>query len=251
MAVKESKVCQVCGKVFYRNDLSPYHWDNKKFCSKDCKKKDRILSGRAIEQLYRWKESEKGKEYRKQKRLESVMQTTESQSIEKICFHCGKAFQRNGENNLSWGKKKYCSKDCADMEWKQSVKCKESNRQYGKSDKRKEVLKRYWQSSINHRLASLLRCRMRGALKNNTKIAHTLNLIGCTVDELRLHIEALFQPGMSWDNYGLSGWHIDHQVPISWFDLSIFDNQKLVFHYTNLRPLWAKDNLSKGAKHAV
>lgn len=65
-------------------------------------------------------------------------------------------------------------------------------------------------------------------------------------DELRAHLEAQFQAGMSWDNYG--EWHIDHIKPLASFDLEDTDQLKLACHYTNLQPLWAKDNLSKGAK---
>jgi len=53
---------------------------------------------------------------------------------------------------------------------------------------------------------------------------------------------------MSWDNHGFKGWHIDHIIPCSAFDLTKVEEQKKCFHYTNLQPLWAKDNLSKGDK---
>lgn len=56
---------------------------------------------------------------------------------------------------------------------------------------------------------------------------------------------------MSWDNYGMYGWHIDHIKPCSSFDLSNPAEQKICFHYTNLQPLWAKENLSKGKKSSV
>jgi hypothetical protein len=69
--------------------------------------------------------------------------------------------------------------------------------------------------------------------------------LGCTVPELKLHLEALFQPGMSWDNYG--EWHIDHIKPLAKFDLTDRDQFVQACHYTNLRPLWAEENLSKGA----
>jgi hypothetical protein len=50
---------------------------------------------------------------------------------------------------------------------------------------------------------------------------------------------------MSWDNYGIAGWHIDHIKPCCTFDLTDLEQQKQCFHYTNLRPLWAKDNLRR------
>lgn len=75
-----------------------------------------------------------------------------------------------------------------------------------------------------------------------------MELLGCTIEELRTHLEAQFQEGMTWDNYGRDGWHIDHIKPCSSFDLLKEAEQRECFHYTNLQPLWAKDNLSKGAK---
>jgi hypothetical protein len=62
-------------------------------------------------------------------------------------------------------------------------------------------------------------------------------------------LEGLFRDGMSWDNYGVNGWHIDHIKPLSAFDLTIESNLYLVWNYTNLRPLWATDNLRKGKKY--
>lgn len=75
---------------------------------------------------------------------------------------------------------------------------------------------------------------------------HKLELLGCSVEALKSHLEKLFTSGMSWTNYGK--WHIDHKRPCDSFDLSDPLQQKVCFHYTNLQPLWAFDNLSKGAK---
>jgi hypothetical protein len=90
------------------------------------------------------------------------------------------------------------------------------------------------------------RSRVRAILKSN-KSAKTNELLGCTFEELKEHIQRQFVDGMSWDNMG--EWHIDHIVPLAAFDLTKEENQKLAFHYTNLQPLWAIDNLKKGAKH--
>jgi hypothetical protein len=53
---------------------------------------------------------------------------------------------------------------------------------------------------------------------------------------------------MSWDNYGFRGWHIDHKKPCALFDLSLPEQQRECFHFSNLQPLWAADNLAKGVK---
>lgn len=93
--------------------------------------------------------------------------------------------------------------------------------------------------------------RLRGRIKDllgRDKPAAVSKSIGCTADELVNHLENQFQPGMNWDNYGFYGWHIDHILPLSSFDLTDLIQYKKACHYTNLRPLWAKDNLQKGAR---
>lgn len=95
------------------------------------------------------------------------------------------------------------------------------------------------------RIRHNLRMRMSRAVKDIAKSATTMDLIGCSVLELKLHLESLFVDTMSWDNYGPEGWHIDHIIPCSRFDLSDPEQQKLCFHYTNLQPLWWKDNIRK------
>lgn len=83
---------------------------------------------------------------------------------------------------------------------------------------------------------------------NSRKSKRTIELTGCTAVELVAHIESLFLPGMTWKNRGRYGWHIDHIIPIAKFDLRDPDQQSAAFHYTNLQPLWAKDNMTKGSK---
>ena len=75
-----------------------------------------------------------------------------------------------------------------------------------------------------------------------------INLVGCTPKEFVNHMESKFQAGMSWKNRGLRGWHIDHKIPCKYFQLTKEEEIRKCFHYTNLQPLWAKDNLSKGCK---
>lgn len=103
-------------------------------------------------------------------------------------------------------------------------------------------------------------CALRGRLRDVVKDVRDFRdyrsgrksllkqLIGCTPDELRTHLESQFQPGMTWENYNLHGWHVDHRVPCAHFDLSDFEELKKCFHYTNLQPKWAKENWSKGSR---
>jgi hypothetical protein len=99
------------------------------------------------------------------------------------------------------------------------------------------------QTNVGFRMACNLRNRLNKVLKGNRKSTGTLDLLGCSTEHLKLHLESKFQQGMSWDNYGK--WHIDHIRPCSSFDLSDPAQQKECFHYSNLQPLWAIDNLKK------
>jgi len=92
-----------------------------------------------------------------------------------------------------------------------------------------------------------LKERMRIALKGKVKAGKTKELLGCSIEEFRAHLESKFHEGMSWDNYGQFGWHIDHIRPCSSFDLSDAAQQRACFHYTNLQPLWWLENIKKGA----
>jgi hypothetical protein len=80
-----------------------------------------------------------------------------------------------------------------------------------------------------------------------TKNERTIKLVGCNPKFLKKHIEKQFDSDMTWNNYGKNGWHIDHIKPCVSFNLLNYEEQKKCFHYTNLQPLWARDNLSKNS----
>jgi hypothetical protein len=126
---------------------------------------------------------------------------------------------------------------------RQSVK--EWYKRNQKSVQIKQTISRKHKRKINirYRLECNLRGRLRSAIKHNARSDRTLNLIGCSTEELKLYLENKFQKGMSWDNYGK--WHIDHIRPCASFDLSDPAQQKECFHYSNLQPLWAIDNFKK------
>jgi hypothetical protein len=106
------------------------------------------------------------------------------------------------------------------------------------------------QHDVNFNLLLKIRSRISSALKskNNYKFNPTLKLLGCSVAFLKKHLEAQFKEGMTWKNHNLKGWHIDHIRPCSSFDLSKIKEQHKCFHYTNLQPLWATENLEKNGK---
>ena len=91
---------------------------------------------------------------------------------------------------------------------------------------------------VRNRITSLVRAR------NLIKSADTQSILGCDWPTLAAHIEGQFLPGMSWENRSL--WHIDHRVPLALAKTP--EEVMMACHYKNLRPLWAADNLRKGAR---
>ena len=109
---------------------------------------------------------------------------------------------------------------------------------------RARLYNRKWRKIPHNHILQNLRSRFRKALQNKCKVAHTIELLGCSVLQFKNYLESKFKTGMSWNNYGQ--WHIDHIKPCISFDLTNSQQQKECFHYTNMQPLWALDNLSKG-----
>ncbi len=106
--------------------------------------------------------------------------------------------------------------------------------------------KRRAATDIQFRLAHNLRTRLHSAISNNSKAGSAVRDLGCSMSELKIHLSSKFLPDMTWENYG--EWHIDHIVPLSRVDLTDRTQFLSVCHYTNLQPMWAKDNISKGNK---
>jgi hypothetical protein len=140
---------------------------------------------------------------------------------------------------------------------------KESWKKYFNSEKNKERCKIYYQThkkerneynrqqrkiNVNFKLAHSLRNRIGLALKQNWKAGPTIELLGCSIEHLKNHLESQFKPGMNWSNWSITGWHIDHIKPCASFDLSNENEQYKCFNYTNLQPLWAKENRTKWDK---
>lgn len=94
------------------------------------------------------------------------------------------------------------------------------------------------------RLSASLNQSLRRARANKT--TNTMKLVGCTSEELMVYLESQFLSGMTWENRRM--WHIDHILPCASFDLTDPEQQKKCYHYSNLRPLWAKLNLAKGKR---
>lgn len=101
--------------------------------------------------------------------------------------------------------------------------------------------------TLAHRVGALVRRTLRFNKKKDGKMKE---ILGFTVDELRSHIESQFTEGMDWGKFLKGEIHLDHKIPINFFKPKSVDDPafKECWALSNLQPLWARDNLSKGCK---
>ena len=199
----------------------------------------------------------------------------------KFCHRCSQDLPRtsfSGNKRRKDGLQSYC-KLCMKKENQKNYKkhkeaWDERTKKYGKTESSKKY-RREWAKNKYHnneefrkncikkvveyerkkldtdpefKLKHTLRNRLRKAIKkkNANKCKKTMDLIGCSTSKLMNHLESQFQEGMSWENHG--EWHIDHIKAIAKFNLLDENEQKKCFHWSNLQPLWAEENISKGDK---
>jgi hypothetical protein len=158
----------------------------------------------------------------------------------------------NKEHKQIYDKK---NKDRANFLRRQRYKTKEGKKLIQKqliryrNKHREKITKKYLERRKKDpvfKLLTTLRGRIVKVLKGNSKSKSTQELIGCNIEQLWIHLEKSFKPGMTRENHGK--WHLDHIIPCSSFDLTKPEEQAQCFHYTNLQPLWASENLAKGSK---
>mgnify|MGYP005998760249 CR=1 FL=1 len=129
---------------------------------------------------------------------------------------------------------------------RQSEWRKKYDRKPSVKNRKKEQQVNRIKNDIAYKLRVRAETRIHIALSGMSKSASALHLLGCSQETLKQHMENQFTCGMSFENYG--EWHMDHIAPVSSFDLNDPEQQRECFHFTNLQPLWAKDNFEKGGK---
>jgi hypothetical protein len=117
---------------------------------------------------------------------------------------------------------------------------------WGDEDRRKarEAQAKRLASNPVFSMAARMRSYLSSSLRYNSWAKHkrTEEVLGCTFVDFKAHIEKQFLSGMSWENR--RAWHVDHIVPVS--SAKTADELMALFHFTNLRPMWARDNIAKG-----
>ena len=190
--------------------------------------------------------------------LDNYRMKSNHQLFQAQCNDCKRIrtqnYRKNNREKVKANGRKYIKETRHKPKFKERIKA-EKHKHYLKY--KKEILQKKLiydnkrrKTDIHFRLRGVLSSRLRKAMKNNgtKKSKKTIELIGCSIIFLKSYLESKFKYGMNWENYGIYGWHIDHIIPCSSFNLAIEKEQKRCFHYTNLQPLWAKDNLSKSNK---
>jgi hypothetical protein len=171
----------------------------------------------------------------------------------------GKIYRNNNKEKIQARSKRYYAKNKNKIQeykrrWQQKHKKRNAKREKLWRQTHKKQQKEYHRKrrqDIDYRILSSLRVRLWHAMRANSavKSRRTMELVGCSIPELKKHIQSLFSQGMTFDNYGKDKgrWSIDHIRPCALFDLSDPEQQKICFHYTNLRPLWSTENMSKNS----
>ena len=124
----------------------------------------------------------------------------------------------------------------------------EARKRYKRSESFKKNFQKRMKNDPKFRIMVTLRNQLVNRMRyylNKKKDVRTLDILGCDVVFFKKYIEKKFKKGMNWKNWGQKGWHLDHIKPVSKFDLTKKREQKKCFHYSNLQPLWAKENLKK------
>lgn len=123
--------------------------------------------------------------------------------------------------------------------FKTPKKIREQNAAWRKKSRWKN---RKWRADPQFRRKHRLRDYLRRMMLLQKPCNHMTKYVGMGSHKLREYIESIFEPGMSWDNYGRSGWELDHIKPLRDFDLTDERQVAICFHYSNLRPRWWHQN---------
>jgi hypothetical protein len=246
------KRCRDCDSTFPATEDHFYMGSNKKLMP-SCKKchnidvKRRRASGEG---------REKYREYQKMWKAKDRVLAPEKHK------KYGKDYRdRNADEISERRKKKWKLPENESVREKNKLRLKENRERYYKNRNEKRLLnpepvrkkQREWWRNNNTpkmRLRNSIGGMIWFALKEKKGGRSWESLVDYTLDDLMRHLESQFQAGMSWDNWGKTGWHIDHKIPVSAFNFKTYDDIdfKRAWALSNLQPMWAKDNMSKGAK---
>lgn len=160
------------------------------------------------------------------------------------CKFCYKKYQQDNKKLIAERNKQHYLKN-------KSLFAERDKQYYLKNkktiiEKQKQYRRKRRANDPVYRMIGNLYSGLYQAMKGTSKSKRTMQLLGCSWGHFKQHMSAQFVEGMTLENYG--EWHVDHIIPVSSFNHSYPEQVATCWHYTNLQPLWAKDNLSKGDK---
>ena len=182
----------------------------------------------------------------KEKRKESY------QENKKEILELSKMYREENKEKISKRKKQWYQKNKEQVNehvWLYRQKNRKSI-----SEQKNKYQKQRRQEDPNYKITCNLRRRLCDALKGRRKLGSAINDLGCSIEDLKIQLETAFHSHpktgemMAWKNYGKNGWEIDHIKPLVGFDLTDRKQFLEACHFTNLRPMWASQNRSEGAR---
>ena len=212
--------------------------------NKDKRSKDGLFSQcKECRQKYRIKCKKEISEYNKQYNFEHKEERKERDKIN------SKAYYIKNKKEMNEKSRQY--------EINNKEKMKAARKLYAIEHKKElnEHIRKRKTEDVEYKLKCSLRTRLSMVIKGKTKSGSAVDDLGCSIPELRKHLEAQFRHDtktgemMTWDNYGKKGWHIDHIKPLAKFNLEDREQLLKACHYTNLQPLWWWENLEKNDKY--
>lgn len=233
------RICDLCKKEeFLKRTIQ---W---KFC-KSCERIDGLQTGRRT----------------------NPPKQIKTKSYINYCNHCKRAFEV-ASKYLQYGinEQKFCSSKCGGEAQKinicvdcgvntKKLRCDSCYQTHWHKTRGREKYREKWQT-VQFKTSMILRNKIKTTIRRKLKghkvrIGKIENLIGCSLEKLIEHIENQFLDGMNWSNWTIDGWHLDHIIPVSLVDLADPEQLKIISHYSNLRPIKARDNLRKYNKIIV
>lgn len=165
---------------------------------------------------------------------------------EKVAAAKASAYRNNREHYRARSREKYLENREAILKY--SAEYRAANRER-KSATDRAYVRRRMKEDPAFKMSYAIRCRIGYAFRSMSvpKTGKTKEMLGCDWGFLKAHIEGQFLPGMSWENRG--DWHIDHIIPLA--SATTVEEMEALCHYSNLQPLWAADNIRKGARIAA
>jgi predicted DNA-binding transcriptional regulator AlpA len=235
--VVKTKICLTCKKEFISKR------EQMKYCSVYCKKHFNEYIVKNYQRTKRWRKE--NIEKNKIMKHENYLNNREER------LKKAREYRIKNRKNINNYAEKYRGNNIELLRQRdKNYRIKNREQYLGLS--RKKYYK-YMKENPNFKIRTYLGHRLYAVLdrKNNVKKSSIMKYLGCSIEELKKYLENKFRDGMSWGNYSKTGWHVDHIRPCASFDLTKEEEIYKCFHYTNLQPLWAKENMIKSDNYDI